>query len=240
MNGELVVNRQNINASWTNLQKELVNAALGGAMGQWLWASPICGDTEHYDTSTQAALCVKWYMAGTYLPMIKIHSKSVPRHPLSFVGTNKMYIIEALNNRLSMLPYFFTTLQDGPLLRPMFFQFPSSDKLKDLISQFSVGDDLLIVPNLQPSQSQVHVWMPPGTWFELWSGLPLEGEEGDAVTMTTTAADFLTLIRGGSILIMQKVSDGLSIPVIVTSIGLDLTPFINFKFRNSFTIKIIL
>lgn len=105
------------------------------------------------------------------------------------------------------MPYFFTTLQTGPLLRPMFYQFPASEYLKDLSSQFSVGDNLVIVPNLQPSQSHVHFWLPPGTWYELWGGLRIEGDEGDVVTLTTTEADFLTLIRGGSILVIQKVTD---------------------------------
>lgn len=207
MNGNVAINRQNINASWTNLQRELTEAALGGISGHWLWSSPICGDTEHFDPETQTNLCVKWYMAATYLPLIKIHSKSVERHPIAFAGTNKMYMTTALNRRICFLPYIYTTLQEGPLLRPMFYQFPASESLKNLTSQYSVGDDLLIVPNLLPNQSHVHVWMPPGSWFEIWSGLKLDGVEGEAVTLTTTDADFLTLVRGGSIIVMQQVRE---------------------------------
>ncbi|XP_059056129.1 neutral alpha-glucosidase C-like [Achroia grisella] len=204
MKGDVMINRQNIITSWTNLRKELVDIALGGISGHWLWSSPICGDTDNYNSTTQIELCIKWYMAATYMPMVKIHSKSIPRHPLAFQGIDRALVINALNHRLSLLPYFYTVLQEGPLLRPMFYQFPASDSLKDLTSQFSVGDSLLIVPNLTPSQSHVHVWLPPGSWFEIWSGFKLEGEEGDVVTMTTTTSDFLTLIRGGSIMVMQK------------------------------------
>ncbi|XP_063383190.1 sucrase-isomaltase, intestinal-like [Cydia fagiglandana] len=204
MDGNVNINRQNIDASWTNLKKELVEAALGGISGHWLWSVPICGDTDTFDPETQTSLCVKWYMAATYMPLIKIHSSSVPTHPLAFTGTNKNLMLGALKKRLSLLPYFFTTMQSGPLLRPMFYQFPSSEYLKDLNTQYSVGDDLVIVPNLLPSQTHVHFWIPPGVWYELWGGLQINGNEGDVVTMTTTEADFLTLIRGGAVLIMQK------------------------------------
>ncbi|KAJ0175214.1 hypothetical protein K1T71_009355 [Dendrolimus kikuchii] len=204
MNGAILINRQNIHTSWNNLQRELTAAALGGISGHWLWSSPICGDTENFDSETQNNLCAKWYMAGTYLPMIKIHSKNYRRDPLFFTGTDRNRMINALKIRASFLPYFFTVLQEGPLLRPMFYQFPDTEPLQDLTTQFSVGDHLLIVPNLHPSQSHVHVRLPPGIWYEFWSGLKLEGEEGEAVTMTTTEADFLTLVKGGSIISMQK------------------------------------
>lgn len=206
LNGNVFLNRQNIATSWTNLQNELTEAALGGISGQWHWSTPICGDTDNFDSETHQSLCVKWYMAATYLPMIKIHSKGASRDPLSFQGTHRSIMINALRTRMTLAPYFFTTLQKGPLLRPMFYQFPESEVLKDITSQFSVGGDLLIVPNLQPNQAMVHMWMPPGIWYELWSGLKVQGDEGDAVTMAMTEADFFTAVRGGAIIVLQKVS----------------------------------
>lgn len=206
MNADFIVNSQHVNTTWTSLQRELVQAALGGVSGQWLWASPICGDTDNFNRRIQIPLCVKWYMAATYMPMIKIHSKNTRRDPLSFSGTNKANIMTALNNRLRLMPYFYTTLQQGPLLRPMFYQFPLSTNLTDLNTQFSVGEDLIIVPNLEPFQTRVHFWMPPGQWYEMWGGLPLKAQEGEPVTMTTTESDLLTLIRGGSIVVIQTVS----------------------------------
>ncbi|XP_022824644.1 probable alpha-glucosidase Os06g0675700 [Spodoptera litura] len=204
MNGQVAINRQGISTSWTNLRKELVEASLGGVSGHWYWSSPVCGDTDDFDKSYQTRLCAKWYMAATYMPMIKIHSKVHERDPLGFVGTDRRQMIKALNRRLSLLPYFYTTLQEGPLLRPMFFQYPSIDNITDLTTQFAVGNDLLIVPNLQPMQTHVHVRMPPGTWYEFWSGLEIFGAVGEAVTMTTTDADFFSLVRAGSIIVMQK------------------------------------
>ncbi|KAG6453041.1 alpha-glucosidase 2 [Manduca sexta] len=203
-NLNVAINRQNIPTSWTSLRRELIAAALGGASGHWLWSSPICGDTEGFDSAIHASLCIKWYMAGSYMPLIKIHTKGVNRDPLSFTGNPRNLVINSLNVRQSLLPYFFTVLQDGPLLRPMFFQYPEVEELEEIQTQFSVGDDLLIVPNLQPSQSHVHVTMPPGSWYELWSGFRIIGNESETVTMETTEADFLTLVRGGSIIPLQR------------------------------------
>lgn len=205
MNSGVVLNRQNLNISWLNLHRELIQTSLGGISGQWLWASPICGDTEHFDPVTQTSLCVKWYLAATFMPLIKIHSKTIARDPFAFTGMTRMHMLNALNTRKILMPYIYTTLQKGPLLRPMFYQFPHSERLANVTTQFSVGKDLLIVPNLLPLQSHVNVWSPPGVWYELWSGLKLDSEEGQPVTMATTEADFVTLIRAGSILVMQKV-----------------------------------
>ncbi|KPJ03138.1 Alpha-glucosidase [Papilio xuthus] len=204
MNGETVINRQNVDTSWTSLHRELIAMALGGISGHWYWSSPVCGDSEDFDIENHSLLCVKWYMAGTFFPILTIHSKSTPRDPIQFVGTYRTYINNALNHRLNLLSYFYTTLQEGPLLRPMFYQYPEVSELKGVNSQFNVGENLLIIPNLQPSQTHVHVWMPPGTWYEMYSGLRLNATIGDAVTMTTTDSDFLTLIRGGSIVPLQK------------------------------------
>ncbi|KAL4711013.1 hypothetical protein ACJJTC_017978 [Scirpophaga incertulas] len=199
-----IVNRQNISTSWASLHSELVEAALGGVSGHWLWSSPICGDTVNFNTKSQMNLCIKWYMAAKFMPLIKIHSKDVARDPIAFQGTQKALMITSLNERLSFLPYFYTVLQEGPLLRPMFYEFPHSEELSNLSSQFTVGDALLIAPNLLPSQSHVHTQMPPGTWYEFWSGMLIDAKEGEIVTMTTTEADFLTFIRGGFIVAMQQ------------------------------------
>ncbi|XP_037874417.1 uncharacterized protein LOC101744138 isoform X2 [Bombyx mori] len=204
LSGKIIINRQNVSTTWSGLHREITEAALGGASGNWLWSSPICGDTEHLEINTHNNLCVKWYMAATYMPMIKIHSRDGGRDPLSFEGTHRTLMINAMRTRISLAPYFYTVLQNGPLLRPMFFQYPEIDQLKDTSTQFSVGNDLLIVPNLQPSQSHVHVWLPSESWYELWSGLKIEGNVGDAVTMTTTESDFLTMVRAGSIIVLQK------------------------------------
>ncbi|XP_013140572.1 PREDICTED: sucrase-isomaltase, intestinal-like [Papilio polytes] len=204
MNGKIVINRQNVDTSWTSLHRELIAMALGGISGHWYWSSPVCGDSEDFNIEKHSLLCVKWYMAATFFPIFTINSKATQRDPIQFVGTFRTYINNSLNHRLNLLSYFYTTLQEGPLLRPMFYQYPEVSELKDVSTQFNVGEDLLIIPNLQPSQTHVHVWMPPGTWYELWSGLRLNASVGEAVTMTTTDADFLTLIRGGSIVPLQK------------------------------------
>ncbi|GBP97317.1 Alpha-glucosidase 2 [Eumeta japonica] len=206
MNGNVVSNRQNKDASWANLHRELMDAALAGISGNRYWSSLVCGDARNFNADTQTSLCIKWYMAATYMPLIKIHSKEIPRHPLAFSGTNRNHMINALRRRTSLMPYFYTVLRSGPLLRPMFYQYPKSERLENINTQFNVGDDLLIVPNLLPSQSIVNVWLPPGVWYELWSGLKLEHDEEEPVAMTTTEADFLTLLRGGAIIMLQELT----------------------------------
>ncbi|VVC91587.1 unnamed protein product, partial [Leptidea sinapis] len=203
MSGTAAINRQNINATWSSLKRELVTAALGGISGHWLWSSPICGDNKDFHAENQTSLCIKWYLAATFLPLITIDCTTVPRDPTAFNTTERLHMIEALNRRQSLLPYFNTVLQKGPLLRPMFYQFPDAHYLENITTQFGVGDSLMIVPNLQPFQSHVHVLMPPGSWFEFWGGARVNSSEGKMATMTTLESELLTLIRAGSIVMIQ-------------------------------------
>lgn len=205
MDNNIYVNRQNIDTSWTNLNNEFIQAALGGISGHWLWSTPICGDTDNFDVENHSSLCLKWYLAATYFPMIKIYSRESSREPDAFSATFRTLMINALRTRISLAPYFYTTLQEGPLLRPMFYQFPEVVAFENMTSQFGVGDSLIIVPNLHPRQSVVHFWKPPGIWFEMWSGLEIKGKKLRAVTVATTEFDFATFIIGGSIIVMQKV-----------------------------------
>lgn len=117
LKNDVIVNRQNIPTSWTNLQKELVEAALGSISGHWHWSTPVCGDMDSFDLDLHSNLCVKWYMAAVYMPMIKIHSIDHYRDPLTFSGTHRNLILNALRFRSSLLPYFYTVLQEGPLLK---------------------------------------------------------------------------------------------------------------------------
>ncbi|XP_050676249.1 uncharacterized protein LOC126973143 isoform X2 [Leptidea sinapis] len=203
MSGTAAINRQNINATWSSIKRELVTAALGGISGHWLWSSPICGDNKDFHAENQTSLCIKWYLAATFLPLITIDCTTVPRDPTAFNTTERLHMIEALNRRQSLLPYFNTVLQKGPLLRPMFYQFPDAHYLENITTQFGVGDSLMIVPNLQPFQSHVHVLMPPGSWFEFWGGARVNSSEGQMATMTTLESELLTLIRAGSIVMIQ-------------------------------------
>ncbi|XP_047505588.1 maltase-glucoamylase-like isoform X1 [Pieris napi] len=203
MNGNVMIHRQNIDALWLNLHRELIQAALGGISGHWLWSSPICGDNKFFPEN-QTDLCAKWYMASTYFPLVRIDANTPARDPTAFNGNYRNYMVTALNRRLAFIPYFYTVLQQGPLLRPMFYQYPQADYFEKTNSQFSVGDDLLIVPNLHVMQSYVHVTMPPGTWYEIWGGERVNVTEGKIATMPTLESDFLTLIRGGSIIALQN------------------------------------
>lgn len=90
----------------------------------------------------------------------------------------------ALQKRIKLSPYYYAQMFKGsfqtalPLVRPLFMEFPDDQKLvynfivKD---QFMVGDALLVNPVLEPGITLLTSYFPQETFYELWSGLKIQG-----------------------------------------------------------------
>lgn len=71
-----------------------------------------------------------------------------------------------------------------PVVRHMFLQFPQDPKVLDITyQQYMVGRDLLFAPVLNPGQQEVNVYLPAGTWTEVWTGQVFQSTEGQEVTV---------------------------------------------------------
>jgi alpha-glucosidase len=132
-----------------------------------------------------------------------------------------------IEERYKLLPYFYTvaeqTSHDGiPMMRPLFVEFPHAtddDHPIDLDadgSEFLVGPDLLVAPNPSPDAvDDYEVHLPPGTWYDYWSGERFERANRTASSdleqmasahpvkplMIKPTLDLLPVyVRGGSIL----------------------------------------
>lgn len=63
-----------------------------------------------------------------------------------------------------------------PLVRPVAWLAPDAPEAWDLTAELLLGDDVLMAPVLAAGATSVDVWLPPGTWRHLWSGV--ESGEG--------------------------------------------------------------
>jgi alpha-D-xyloside xylohydrolase len=81
--------------------------------------------------------------------------------------------------RYRLLPYLWSFANEAletatPLVRPLVLEFPD-DPASDLIdSEYLLGPWLLVAPVFQPG-GRVRVYLPPGRWFDFWSGAAIEG-----------------------------------------------------------------
>jgi alpha-glucosidase len=57
-----------------------------------------------------------------------------------------------------------------PLVRPMNLHYPEESAARDRTAQFMLGADFVVAPVLDPGETSVSTWLPPGRWVHLWSG----------------------------------------------------------------------
>jgi alpha-glucosidase len=90
-----------------------------------------------------------------------------------------------------------------PLIRPLFLAYPGEEDFAQQDREFFLGDDLLIAPALSETLDAYPVRLPPGDWFDYWSGKRLAGA---TTIQVQPALDRLPVfVRAGAILPMQPV-----------------------------------
>jgi len=73
--------------------------------------------------------------------------------------------------------YIFEQAQNraAPLLRPVWFDAPEVGELYTVDDEFMLGSDLLVAPVQDPDRSTRDILLPPGNWFDAWTGKSHQG-----------------------------------------------------------------
>ena len=69
----------------------------------------------------------------------------------------------------------------APILRHMMLVFPDDTETWDISDQYMIGDSLLVAPVVEEGTTTRSVYFPMGTWFNVWTGEPLQGAERTTV-----------------------------------------------------------
>ena len=69
-----------------------------------------------------------------------------------------------------------------PIVRHLLLEFPDDAGSRGISDQFMLGDDLLVAPVVTPQTGERDVYLPPGTWFHVWTGESYDG--GRTVTVS--------------------------------------------------------
>jgi alpha-glucosidase (family GH31 glycosyl hydrolase) len=61
------------------------------------------------------------------------------------------------------------------IVRHLMLEFPDDPQSRTVGDQFLLGDALLVAPVVEESATSRRVYLPPGTWFDVWTGAAYEG-----------------------------------------------------------------
>ncbi|MBN9181837.1 MAG: glycosyl hydrolase family 31, partial [Microbacterium sp.] len=139
-----------------------------------------------------AELYVRAAQASTFVPIMQYHSEfnhhrlpSGDRTPWNIAartGDDRVIPVFRRYARLRerLVPYLAAAAAaavstDRPLMRPLFFEWPDDAAVWSAPTQWLLGDDLLVAPVLAPGLVRSDVYLPAGTWHDVWTGEILEG-----------------------------------------------------------------
>lgn len=115
----------------------------------------ICG----FNGDTNPELCAKWHMVGATYSFSRNHNSYGQMSQEPYVFKNDMYNVTyslmdsmkfAIQTKYSLLKYYHSQMthvnnNGGPLLRPLFFDFPEDlDSYRDINYNYMIGDSLKV------------------------------------------------------------------------------------------------
>jgi alpha-glucosidase len=202
-------------STWNHLRMTVPQIINLGLSGFALSGADVGG----FAGSPSPELLTKWVELAAFQPIDRIHSEKVTRmHEVWVDGPEQEAIRRRfIEERYRLMPYLYTTAEetsrDGlPIDRPLFLEYPNDFTGG---TEFMVGSRLVIAPSAYLEDTVPYaVHLPPGTWYDYWSGMKVQGSEASSVDleqsdkvvaqkplMVTPKLDQLPVyVRGGSIL----------------------------------------
>ncbi|MCP5520318.1 MAG: DUF5110 domain-containing protein [Verrucomicrobiales bacterium] len=188
-------------SSWEHLADSLrclLNLGLSGV--------PFCGsDVGGFLDNCPDELLVRWTQMAALTPFFRNHSNVGTRdqEPWSRGEPVETLCRRALTLRYQLLPYLYGLFHEAartgaPIMRPLAWHFQNEPEAVACGDQFLLGPSLLVAPILAQGASARSVYLPPGNWFDFWSG---EVHRGRQQIVVRAPLDTLPLfVRAGAVI----------------------------------------
>jgi alpha-glucosidase len=157
-------------------------------------------DIGGYAGSATSDLLTKWLEIGSFNPIYRDHTEKFTDDQEPWAGGPEVEAVRRryIEDRYRLMPYLYTLAEENsrtgiPMMRPLFLEFPNATADRhpidlDAPNQFMLGRSLLVAPAIYPDQPDVYtVTLPPGGWYDFWSGEKLAAEARKAVSVSTGA-----------------------------------------------------
>ncbi len=193
-----------VSRSWGGLQSQMEIALQMGMQGMGYMHSDLGGFAGDYFDNE---LYLRWLQYGVFNPIFRPHAhEDVASEPVYKDILTKEKAKKIVELRYQMLPYNYTLAFENAttgksLMRPLFFEEPTNEKLFCISDTYLWGNDLLVHPITKTGVKETSIYFPGNTnWFDFYTDTKMEG----ATTRTIKVnPDYIpTFARGGSFIPM--------------------------------------
>lgn len=193
-------------ADWSSL-RQTISTLLGlGVSGFSFVGSDIGG----YAHRPSAELFTRWLQVGVFSPFMRVHAElgTPDKEPWSFGREREDINRRTIELRYQLLPYIYNAMQQAaetgvPAMRPLFLDYPADQTVAGMDDEFLFGSDLLVAPILREGEPERAVYLPPGDWYDYWTGRRFAGSNTFRVAVKVDT--FPIFVRGGAFIFRQPV-----------------------------------
>lgn len=190
-----------IRSSFESLRDQLSAGLNIGIAGIAWWNSDTGGFFADTRNEWNTELMLRWFQFSAFCPILRMHGDREPHDipPLSdsdhgggfcFTGRpNELWsygeqayniMKKYLDFRLSIRDYIASIMHEAsvngsPVIRTMFYEFPSDEKCWDIDDQYMFGDRYLVAPVFTQGATSRNVYLPAGKWKSIHGGDPIDG-----------------------------------------------------------------
>jgi len=172
-----------ITSTWSTLANQpgtMLNFSMAGM--------PFCSqDLGGFFGPPSPEMYARWIEEGVFIPVMRSHGMlNQDRWPWAFGDDAYAAAKQAIELRYRLIPYLYTcasqTSQTGaPIMRPLFFNYPSDTNTLNMQDEWMEGSSLLAAPILSQGGSRT-VYLPAGRWYDFNTGASIEGPKTISIT----------------------------------------------------------
>ena len=194
--------------TWKSLEFQPYFTSTASNVLYGYWSHDIGG---HLGDTIDPEMYTRWLQYGGFSPVMRTHSSksgALNKEPWVFAEEYTNVIRQTVRQRYDMAPYIYAMARKGyddgiALCRPLYYDWPAAEEAYDVKfrSQYMFGDNMLIAPVTKPMTdgfAQMEIWLPEGSWYELHTGVLLEG--GAVVKRNFALDEYGIYIKPGSVL----------------------------------------
>ena len=214
-------------ATWNHLRQTTPQLENLGLSGFALAGADVGG----FAGSPPPDLLTKWIEVAAFQPIDRDHSAKGTRDHEPWVDGPEALAIRRrfIEERYRLMPYLYTVTEEMsrtglPIVRPLFLEFPHATPDGhpldlEATAEFLLGSSVLVAPSPSPEEvAPYEVRLPPGGWYDYWTGEHLLASAGGArdleqrdavlaaakpIMITPRLAELPVYVRAGTILPMQ-------------------------------------
>ncbi len=125
----------------------------------------------HNDRTEHAGLYERWLQFSCFSPILRTHHAGGESVPYRYNGITFDGIAHYIRLRYRLIPYIYSLyyenhLNGTPIMRPLFWHYPSDDRAYEINDEYLFGENMLIAPVLEGQKNFRKVYLPQGRWYD--------------------------------------------------------------------------